>query len=257
MSIPISAEKIVARARELNIVLWVEGGHLRVKGSGAVPPKMVDVLKANKAVLLAYLAEGNQEAIKRLPENEIFNLDLCAPLPDRNALDLTQDLPDVCSTCGGEVEWYSDDGRAYCAEHMPGTIPTFCTNHGSHDPLTDHVVHTVSSWFDVQTVEVIPMRSLDEWKAQVLREYQDRYRRLPSIKRAPILQYIADCVERGEMPDHWVILKTKLARFDPAHSVDWSRYGYQRGHDGRWHATSSDYWLHEAGQVLQEGSNHG
>jgi len=55
-------EKILKRAAELEIGIWVEGNNIKCRGHGPIPPKMVEVLRAHKAELIAYL-RSQEEAI--------------------------------------------------------------------------------------------------------------------------------------------------------------------------------------------------
>ena len=72
-----SAEKILRRARELNIVIWLENDKIKCRGHGAVPPKMVEVLRANKAEIIAYL-QSQEDAM------EVSEPDLCVLCLDQN-----------------------------------------------------------------------------------------------------------------------------------------------------------------------------
>lgn len=61
------SEKILQRAADLNITIWVENGNIKCCGRGAIPPKMVEVIRAHKTELIAHLKSLEDAMIAKEP----------------------------------------------------------------------------------------------------------------------------------------------------------------------------------------------
>jgi hypothetical protein len=87
----VTPQAIVARARELEIALWQEGDSLKIKGKkGTVPPKMLEVVKANKPALLAYLKTQGEPVVQEVIK--LFNAKVTIDPPGYTIDDRVREL---------------------------------------------------------------------------------------------------------------------------------------------------------------------
>jgi hypothetical protein len=97
-------------------------------------------------------------------------LDTLAPLPSSDAPDVIPELADTCTVCGGEVVWYSDDQRPWCADHSPIDAPQEENKTLTRDEIVQRFKDALPGW----SVELLDTGEWDRQKAERIRHYREQ-----------------------------------------------------------------------------------
>jgi len=128
-------------------------------------------------------------------------------MPEHEAYD---DPLNFCAVCGAVVDEIVEDET--------GRLVGYCKG---HKPMTrDEIIERFKDAFPGWKVELLPS----------------------GVEYPPKQQIRVQTPVQSQQDDFWTEIAQRRAAFDPSKPVDWTKHGYQRGQDGRWHVASSDYW---------------
>lgn len=160
---------ILNRATVLGIEISLAGEKLILESDNPIEPKVKEVVKAHKSILIAHLKKQQAEQQAEL-----------------EAWLATQEVePELCSTCfeqGLETPALNEphEGLMYCGEHHP--------RHGAYKPMILDKIQTILGQCEIE--EIPPYVDLEAYKAE-------RMKQIVARERAKDRQSMIDNRRRG------------------------------------------------------------